>query len=638
MKGGLLETVTKPDGVCIKHAYDRFSRLASIGSSDGSIRYAYSYDLNDNVLSVCDEVHSLMHTKSYDRYNRVVKDSIGTGVESAFTYDALNRITGFSLSSGDKVSYTYGSGQLRSITRSDPSNNELYTHRYEAFDLCGHVVRSSSIASCGTIEYDWDVLERLEKVSSQYFEEHCSKFDDAGNLLEVTQVDPQGSVTCAYTYDDLYQLSGEKGIQDASYINDSLCNRLQRNGLSYTLNGLNQLFSDGETSYTYDRNGNPTQIGAMSLSYDALDRLISVEHPGVSRSEYTYDDMNRRILKKNLLWKEGSWLEGECLRFIFFKSCEIGSIDTLGGQLKEFRVLGLGRGAELGASIAVEIEGKIFAPIHDHRYNIALLIDVDSKRPTDSYRYSAFGEEINFGNTKNPWRFASKRIDEESHLVVFGRRYYAPNIGRFLTQDPLGIGGAGPNPYVYVKNNPLMYVDIFGYIDEPSSGGGFFSSFCDRISDWWSGITSSSGGSGGGSSAVSSEPRVLVLNDGTQIVDGRYYPDQVLMYPDGNKGFLENYRGSGLGASVKPYVNGMCTKLYEACANAQEIIECSETQIKHVMIAYNSTDGPFTDFGHALSGTIGMTPAASRCLAENRYVFTRMPKRAHFFYGNPCLP
>ncbi len=41
-------------------------------------------------------------------------------------------------------------------------------------------------------------------------------------------------------------------------------------------------------------------------------------------------------------------------------------------------------------------------------------------------------------------------------------RYYDPGTGRFPNEDPLEGGGAGPNFYRYVLNNPTNLVDPFG--------------------------------------------------------------------------------------------------------------------------------------------------------------------------------
>jgi YD repeat-containing protein len=252
-RGGLLEAIVKPDGVEVRHAYDIFARLASITSSDNSIHYTYEYDLNDNVTSVHDNKIGLTHTKTYDGHNRVTRDSIGTGVSSTFDYDAFNRVTGFALASGQKVEYRYKSGSLQDVVRKDFAGNELYTHRYEDFDLRSNVTRSSMINSCGTLQYTWDTLSRLEKVFSQHFEENCAKFDPVGNLLEITETDPQGKMTYSFAYDDLYQLTEEKGIADVTYKNDSINNRLKKNDEQYDVNNLNQLLSEGEKEYTYDK-------------------------------------------------------------------------------------------------------------------------------------------------------------------------------------------------------------------------------------------------------------------------------------------------------------------------------------------------------------------------------------------------
>ena len=81
------------------------------------------------------------------------------------------------------------------------------------------------------------------------------------------------------------------------------------------------------------------------------------------------------------------------------------------------------------------------------------------KQPLESYRYTAYGEELT--NSKlSPWRFASKRVDETG-LIFFGRRYYQPALGRWITQDPEGFKN-GPNLYAYLANSPLTDCDFYG--------------------------------------------------------------------------------------------------------------------------------------------------------------------------------
>jgi RHS repeat-associated protein len=53
--------------------------------------------------------------------------------------------------------------------------------------------------------------------------------------------------------------------------------------------------------------------------------------------------------------------------------------------------------------------------------------------------------------------------DEETGLHYNRQRYYDPQLGQYLTPDPLGTPD-GPNPYAYVAFNPLGFIDPDGLI------------------------------------------------------------------------------------------------------------------------------------------------------------------------------
>ncbi|SMN12501.1 Rhs-family protein [uncultured Candidatus Thioglobus sp.] len=58
-------------------------------------------------------------------------------------------------------------------------------------------------------------------------------------------------------------------------------------------------------------------------------------------------------------------------------------------------------------------------------------------------------------------RFPGQYFDEETNLHYNHFRYYDPELGRYITSDPIGLKG-GLNTYSYVDANPLMYYDLEG--------------------------------------------------------------------------------------------------------------------------------------------------------------------------------
>ncbi len=63
--------------------------------------------------------------------------------------------------------------------------------------------------------------------------------------------------------------------------------------------------------------------------------------------------------------------------------------------------------------------------------------------------------------TTQSLRFPGQEFDAETGLYHNGFRDYAPGLTRYVESDPIGLAG-GMNTYLYVGNNPLIYVDPFG--------------------------------------------------------------------------------------------------------------------------------------------------------------------------------
>ena len=86
------------------------------------------------------------------------------------------------------------------------------------------------------------------------------------------------------------------------------------------------------------------------------------------------------------------------------------------------------------------------------------------------YEYSPFGSLTKVTGDhagSNPFRFSSEYYDEETGLVYYNYRYYNPELGRWISRDPIEEQG-GYNLYGMIGNNPL-----YGW-DKEGNGAFFF--------------------------------------------------------------------------------------------------------------------------------------------------------------------
>ena len=108
--------------------------------------------------------------------------------------------------------------------------------------------------------------------------------------------------------------------------------------------------------------------------------------------------------------------------------------------------------------------------------------------------YLPYGEfSTKTGVNATHYYFTGKELDDETGLMFFGARYYDPQIGRFITADPVIPAPFYPqslNRYSYCYNNPLKYTDPTGHwpdwLDDIIDGvKDFFNDVGDFFSDNW---------------------------------------------------------------------------------------------------------------------------------------------------------
>ncbi len=77
-----------------------------------------------------------------------------------------------------------------------------------------------------------------------------------------------------------------------------------------------------------------------------------------------------------------------------------------------------------------------------------------------SFKYQPYGAVTTTGTSTNTQLFTGRKNDNTG--LYFNRaRYYHHTLGRFISEDPIGLE-SGVNLYAYANNNPLRFIDPNG--------------------------------------------------------------------------------------------------------------------------------------------------------------------------------
>jgi RHS repeat-associated protein len=209
-------------------------------------------------------------------------------------------------------------------------------------------------------------------------------------------------------------------------------------------------FSNETASYDEDNNVKNRAIFSENMddrdekiyTTNLIGQITSIKTSDQILIESIYDIHGRRLIKK-----------GEQLRrFFYIGETEIGALNEK-GEIIELKIPSNPNNKD-SPCIAIEIMKKVYIPLHDAVGNVTTLLDPEKGEIVETYQYSAYGETKGTSCVGNPWRYAGKRIDDETDLIYFGRRYYDPKSGRWISPNPLGPID-GRNFYRYSCKNPL---------------------------------------------------------------------------------------------------------------------------------------------------------------------------------------
>jgi len=248
--------------------------------------------------------------------------------------------------------------------------------------------------------------------------------------MELT--DSAGSVAQSYVYDSFGRIVFQTGSLENSF--------------TYTGREF-----DSETGLYFYRKTDKSTLEVTTFTYDAENRLTELNNGG-SISTYKYDGLGRRIEKN---------ANGVISRYIY-ENIEPGADMLLlydgSNNLKTRFTYNQG----LDRLLSFEQNGQNYFIITDILGSVTEVVD-SSGVVQESNVYESFGSIVfETGNIDNVVKYTGREFDSESGLYYYRNRYYDANMGRFISEDPMGFSSGTINFYNYVGNNPINFIDPLG--------------------------------------------------------------------------------------------------------------------------------------------------------------------------------
>jgi len=231
------------------------------------------------------------------------------------------------------------------------------------------------------------------------------------------------------------------------------------NDTLHTHDEANRLLEDDTFTYTYDANGNletkteKATSDVTTYTWDAQDQLIQITFPDSTTATYKYDGLGRRIEKN---------VNGTITRYVYDGEDILLEYGESAPGVNTF-VARYNHGDQTDQPLAVKRAGLGFFYYHaDHQGSIVNLTN-SSGMVANAYVYDSYGRTLTvFESAPQPFTYTGRERDAESGLYYYRARYYDPQTGRFLSEDPLGLGAGDQNFYRYVFNNPVNLIDPSG--------------------------------------------------------------------------------------------------------------------------------------------------------------------------------
>ncbi|MHB8715769.1 MAG: RHS repeat-associated core domain-containing protein [Sulfuricaulis sp.] len=201
---------------------------------------------------------------------------------------------------------------------------------------------------------------------------------------------------------------------------------------------LSQAGSDSRVLNPDGSTASTTSLG--SLNYDGYGDLT-----GVAGATYAYDSFGRRNWKNvGSTWTAFAYGPGGELLY------EAGVTNTTSYVYLN------------GAPLArIDNNNQIYYYHDDHLGSPQAMTNSTGAMVWQA-SYEPFGNAtVTTSTVTNNLRLPGQYFDSETGFYYNNARYYDPKIGRYISSDPIGLGG-GLNTYLYARANPLRYLDPSG--------------------------------------------------------------------------------------------------------------------------------------------------------------------------------
>lgn len=205
--------------------------------------------------------------------------------------------------------------------------------------------------------------------------------------------------------------------------------------------------SGAAKTLTYDANGDLTSDGTRTFSWDAANRLLTVDQ-GTLHSEFSYNGNGERA---RIVEKDGTTTLSD-RRYVWCDGSICEERDTGGSTVtRRFYDEGMQEGS------------TSYFYTRDHLGSVREMTDSAGSIRT-RYEYDPYGRITQVGGDKaGAFGFTGHFIHAPSGLALAKWRAYDPGAGRWINEDPIGLEG-GINLYAYVSDDPLNATDPLGLI------------------------------------------------------------------------------------------------------------------------------------------------------------------------------